>query len=80
VIIVDDLLTRQLNDLSSLDDKLLDLQRRVLRKHPTEEQFNLMLFKLVRDTVHIAEDYHTDFETAEQMIEESLDILLQEDK
>lgn len=76
---MDELLTRQLNDLQSLDDKLLGIQRKVLRSKPTEEQFNLLLFKLVRDTVHIAEEYHTEFETAEQMIGESLDILLQED-
>jgi hypothetical protein len=79
VIYVDELLTRQLNDLQSLDDKLLGIQRKVLRSKPTEEQFNLLPFKLVRDTVHIAEEYHTEFETAEQMIGESLDILLQED-
>ncbi len=47
----------------------------------SESQFNRELFEVIHTIIHVAEEYQTDdfASTAEQMIEESVDILLKED-
>jgi hypothetical protein len=71
----------QLNDLRAIEWKLRSLRYNIAAKTPSECEFNHLLLNVMHDVIHVAEKYSTDVftTTAEQMIDESITILLEKE-
>lgn len=76
----EDLQRKEMHDVHDIEKRLQSFWNKVYLHPMPKEQFDRELYKVVHDIIHVAEEYQTDDlrGRAEQMIEESVEILLKE--